>query len=252
MVSIIDRVRGANTPEPVDPEPESFEEMTLQEHLLELRNRLVYSAIAVAVGFVVGLIFSFRMLDLIERLSGVGKLKALDPMESFVATMKVALYIGIGLAMPILIYQIVRFLAPGLTRNEKRYLYRAIPFVFGMFVLGVLFAFFIVIPRGLRFLHGFGGGTFEADFRASSVVSFYLTLLLWVGIVFELPVVMYILAKLHVVTAQMLGGIRKYALILIMIAAAIITPTPDPFNMFLIAAPMYLLYELGILLARFA
>ncbi len=252
MVSIIDRVRGSNTPEPVDPGPETFEEMTLQEHLLELRNRLVYSAIAVAVGFVIGLVFSFRMLNLIERLSGVGKLQVLAPMESFVTTMKVALYIGIGFAMPVLVYQIVRFLAPGLTRNEKRYLYRAIPFVFGMFVLGVLFAFFIVIPRGLKFLHGFGSGTFDANFRASEVISFYMTLLLWVGIVFELPVVMYLLAKLRVVTAQMMSGLRKYAVILIMIAAAIITPTPDPFNMFLIAAPMYLLYELGIILARFA
>jgi len=252
MVSIIDRVRGSNTPEPVDPGPETFEEMTLQEHLLELRNRLVYSAIAVAVGFVIGLVFSFRMLNLIERLSGVGKLQVLAPMESFVTTMKVALYIGIGFAMPVLVYQIVRFLAPGLTRNEKRYLYRAIPFVFGMFVLGVLFAYFIVIPRGLKFLHGFGSGTFDANFRASEVISFYMTLLLWVGIVFELPVVMYLLAKLRVVTAQMMSGLRKYAVILIMIAAAIITPTPDPFNMFLIAAPMYLLYELGIILARFA
>lgn len=252
MVSIIDRVRGSNTPEPVDPPPESFEEMTLQEHLLELRNRLVYSAIAVAVGFVIGLLIGFRMLHLIERLSGLETLYVFAPTESFVTYMKVALYIGIGLAMPVLIYQIVRFLAPGLTRNEKRYLYRAIPFVFGMFVLGVLFAFFIVIPRGLKFLNGFGDGTFESNFRASEVISFYLTLLLWVGIVFELPIVMYLLAKLHVVTARMMGGLRKYALIIIMIAAAIITPTPDPFNMFLIAAPMYLLYELGILLARFA
>lgn len=252
MVSIIDRVRGSNTPEPVDPGPESFEEMTLQEHLLELRNRLVYSGIAIAVGFIIGLVFSFRMLNLIERLSGVGKLQVLAPTESFVTTMKVALYIGIGIAMPVLVFQIVRFLAPGLTRNEKRYLYRAIPFVFIMFVLGVLFAFFVVIPRGLKFLHGFGSGTYDANFRASEVVSFYMTLLLWIGIVFELPIVMYLLAKLHVMTVRMMGSVRKYAIILIMIAAAIITPTPDPFNMFLVAAPMYLLYEFGILLARFA
>ncbi|HVB65341.1 MAG TPA: twin-arginine translocase subunit TatC [Nitrolancea sp.] len=252
MVSILDRVRGSNTPEPENPTPETFEEMTLQEHLEELRNRLVFSALAVAGGFIAGLLLAFRVLDLIERMSGLKQLYVFSPTESFTTYMKVALYIGIGLAMPVLIYQIVRFLAPGLTSREKHYLYRAIPFVFGMFILGVLFAFFIVIPRALRFLSGFGSGTFESNLRASEVISFYLTLLLWVGVVFELPIVMYLLAKFGVVTAKLLGRMRKYALIIIMIAAAIITPTPDPFNMFMVAAPMYVLYELGILLARFA
>jgi len=252
MVSILDRVRGSNTPEPSDPTPETFEEMTLQEHLQELRNRLVFSALAVAGGFIAGLALAFPVLNLITRMSGLHELVAISPTESFTTFMKVALYIGIGLAMPVLIYQIVRFLAPGLTTREKHYLYRAIPFVFGMFALGVLFAFFIVIPRALRFLSGFGSGTFESQFRASEVISFYMTLILWVGVVFELPIVMYLLAKLGVVTAKLLGRMRKYALIIIMIAAAIITPTPDPFNMFMVAAPMYVLYELGILLARFA
>jgi sec-independent protein translocase protein TatC len=226
--------------------------MTLQEHLEELRTRIVYSGIAVTIGFVIGIALAFPLLNLIVRLSGLKVLYAFSPTESFVTWMKVALYIGIGIAMPVLVYQIVRFLAPGLTRSEKRYLFRAIPFVFIMFVLGVLFAFFIVIPRGLKFLHGFGGGTFQANFRASDVISFYMTLLLWIGIVFELPIVMYLLAKLHVLTVRMMGSVRKYAIIIIMIAAAIITPTPDPFNMFLVAAPMYLLYEFGIILARFA
>lgn len=252
MVSILDRVRGSNPPDPIESEPETFEEMTLQEHLLELRNRLIFSSLAIAAGFAAGLALAFPVLNLITRMSGLHELVAISPTESFVTFMKVAMYIGIGLAMPVLIYQIVRFLAPGLTTREKHYLYRAIPFVFIMFALGVLFAFFIVIPRALRFLSGFGNGTFDPQFRASEVISFYLTLILWVGVVFELPIVMYILAKLHVVTAKLLGRMRKYALIIIMIAAAIITPTPDPFNMFMVAAPMYVLYELGIILAKFA
>ncbi len=252
MVSILDRVRRSNTPAPVDPEPDTFEEMTLQEHLEELRTRLVYSALSVIVGFVLGLVVSMRLVRLMERMSGLGPLLAISPTESFTIFMKVALYVGIALSMPVLIYQIIRFLAPGLTRREKQYVYRAIPFVTGMFVLGVLFSFFIVIPRALRFLHGFGGSTFTSEFRASEVISFYMTLLIWVGIVFELPIVMYVLAKIGVVTARLLGSLRKYALIVIMIAAAIITPTPDPFNMFMVAAPMYALYELGIILARFA
>lgn len=252
MVSILDRVRRSNIPAPVDPEPEAFEEMTLQEHLEELRTRLIFSALSVAVGFIIGLLLTMPLLRLMARMSGLGQFTAISPTESFTVFMKVALYIGIGISMPVLVYQIIRFLAPGLTRRERQYVFRAIPFVMGMFVLGVLFAFFIVIPRALHFLHGFGGDIFKADFRANEVISFYLTLILWVGIVFELPIVMYLLAKIGVVTARLLGSMRKYALIVIMIAAAIITPTPDPFNMFMVAAPMYLLYELGILLARFA
>jgi len=252
MVSILDRVRRTNTPAPVDPEPESFEEMTLQEHLEELRTRLMYAAGSVIIGFIIGLVVAKPLLRVMVRMSGLGSLVAISPTESFTVFMKVALYVGIGLSMPVIIYQIVRFLAPGLTRRERQYVFRAIPFVTGMFALGVLFAFFIVIPRALRFLHGFGGSVFTSEFRANEVISFYMTLILWVGIVFELPLVMYILAKIHVVTTRMLSSMRKYAIIIIMIAAAIITPTPDPFNMFMVAAPMYVLYELGILLTRFA
>jgi sec-independent protein translocase protein TatC len=252
MVSILDRVRRSNTPAPVDPEPETFEEMTLQEHLEELRTRLMYAAGSVIVGFIIGLIVAKPLLRLMVRMSHLGTLVAISPTESFTVFMKVALYVGIGLSMPVIVYQIIRFLAPGLTRRERQYVYRAIPFVTGMFILGVLFAFFIVIPRALRFLHGFGGDVFNAEFRANEVISFYMTLIIWVGIVFELPIVMYVLAKIGVVTTRLLSSMRKYAIIVIMIAAAIITPTPDPFNMFMVAAPMYALYELGIILTRFA
>jgi sec-independent protein translocase protein TatC len=154
--------------------------------------------------------------------------------------------------MPVIVYELVRFLAPGLTRKERRYLFRALPFVSVMFVAGVAFAFFVIVPRALSFLSHFGASVFEAQFRAEEVISFYMTLLLWVGVVFELPVVIFILAKLGVVTAKRLASLRKFAILIIAVAAAIITPTPDPFNMFMVAAPMYFLYELGVLLARFA
>jgi len=256
MVSLLDRVRGrsvVSAPSEPEPEPEDlFKEMTLQEHLEELRQRLIYSILAIVVGFVVGLILAFPTLDLIRTMAGLANLPAISPTEPFITYTKVALYIGIGLAMPVIIYQLVRFLAPGLTRRERRYLYRALPVVTMMFVSGVAFAFFVVIPRGLQFLANFGNDVFEAQFRAEEVVSFYLTLMLWVGIVFELPVVIFILAKLGIVDAQRLSSLRKYALMVIMVAAAVITPTPDPFNMFFVAAPMYALYEAGVLLARLA
>ena len=173
-------------------------------------------------------------------------------MEGFTEWVNVGLYIGIGLSMPALVYQLVRFLAPGLTRNERRYLYRALPFVSGLFVAGVAFAFFIVVPHALEFLSHFGGSVFNAQFRAQEVVNFYLKLLLGVGIVFETPLVMFTLAKLGVVSLKRLSSLRKYMIVISLVGAAIITPTPDPVNMFIVAAPIYALYELGVLLARFA
>lgn len=256
MVSILDRMRGRSNlpipPQMPDDGPDVFEEMTLQEHLEELRSRIVYAAMFVAVGFVVGLIFAQPLMkDMVAR-SNLGQLYTIAPLEGFTTYFKVALYIGVVVAMPALIYHIVRFLAPGLTRKERRYLFRALPFVMVMFVSGLLFAYFIIIPRGLRFLHGFGGSVFEATFRAEEVVSFYTQLLLWIGIVFELPVVIYLIVKLGIVSVQRLAKLRKYVLIVVMIGAAIITPTPDPFNMMLVATPMYALYEIGMLIARFA
>ncbi|MDI3340991.1 MAG: twin-arginine translocase subunit TatC [Sphaerobacter sp.] len=253
MVSILDRMRGRSNPPAVpEPEEEVFEEMTLLEHLEELRSRLVYSAIFVAVGFIVGLAVALDVLKLMADMTGREEFVLISPMEGFTTFMKVALYIGIAVAMPALVYHFVRFLAPGLTRRERRYLYRALPFVTLMFIAGIAFAFFIVIPRGLEFLAGFGGSVFRPEFRAQEVVSFYMTLLLWIGLVFETPVVIYLLAKLDIVTAQRLASLRKYMIIFVLVAAAMITPTPDPFNMFLVAAPMYALYEFGILLARIA
>jgi sec-independent protein translocase protein TatC len=253
MVSIIDRVRGRNLPSIPEPEPEDiFVEMTLQEHLEELRTRVMYSALSIAIGFVVGLILSRPLLEQMAAWSGLQELQVISPTEGFVTYMKVALYIGIAIAMPVLVYQIVAFLGPGLTRQERSYLRTALPFVSAMFIAGVLFAFFVVIPRALGFLAGFGDEVFDAQFRASEVVQFYMTLMLWLGVVFEMPIVIFLLAKLRVVSAQRLASIRKFMLVGIMIAAAIITPTPDPFNMMMVATPMYVLYEFGILLARIA
>lgn len=254
MVSILDRVRGRSNPPalPVEEPEEIFEEMTLQEHLEELRKRIMYAGIFVVIGVVIGMIIAFDVLQVMASATGRNEFLIISPLEGFGTYMKVALYIGLAIAMPALVYQLVRFLAPGLTRKERHYLYRALPFVSLMFVAGVAFAFFVVVPNGLRFLGSFGDGVFNADFRAQEVVSFYMTLLLWVGVTFEMPVVIFILAKLGVVTPEKLSKARKFMVVGVMIAAAAITPSPDPFNMMLVALPMYGLYEFGVLLARIA
>jgi sec-independent protein translocase protein TatC len=258
MVSIIDRVRGrSDVPMIPEPEPEDiFEEMTLQEHLEELRQRILYSAVAIAIAFVIGLILAFPLLSVMADFSGLEEFVLISPTEGFATFMRVGFYIAVALAMPVLVYQLIAFLGPGLTNEERRYLKMALFPVSFLFVSGMAFAFFIVIPRALNFLAGFGAGgygmdVFDTQFRASEVVSFYFTLMIWIGIVFQMPVVIFLLVKLGVVSARRLASIRKFMLVGCMTAAAIITPTPDPFNMLLVAIPMYLLYELGIILARF-
>jgi len=239
-------------PEPEPEDPDVFVEMTLAEHLEELRTRILYSAISVVLALIAGLALAKPLLRQIADRAQVRQIQTISPTEGFVTYMKVALYIAVAIAMPVLIYQFVRFLAPGLTRRERMYLYRAIPFVVLSFAIGASFAFFVLAPRALYFLSNFGSDIFRWDPRAEEIISFFLTLMLGVGLMFELPLVLYILAKIGVVNTKRLSSVRKYAIILVMIAAAIITPTPDPFNMMLVAIPLYGLYELGILLTRFA
>lgn len=241
-------------PEPQPPEPETFVEMTLQEHLEELRTRILYSAISIVLAFVAGLALAKPLLRIIAKSANVpnGQIQLISPTEGFVTYMKVALYIAIAISMPILVYQLFAFVAPGLTGKERRYVKISVPFVVLMFAAGASFAFFLLAPRALDFLSKFGGSIFGWNPRAEEIVSFYLTLTLGVGLMFELPIVMFVLAKIGIVNTKRLSSIRKFAFVGVLVAAAIITPTPDPFNMMLAALPMYGLYELGVLLSRFA
>jgi sec-independent protein translocase protein TatC len=262
MVSIRERLPGGrglgredSVPvEPEEEEPEQFAEMTLAEHLEELRQRILYSAIAIAFGLVAGLALANPVLNKIKEQAQVEEqgLQVISPTEPFTVFMKVALYIAFACAMPVLIWQLTRFLAPGLTRRERRVMFRAIPFIFLSFCGGVAFAFFLLVPRALEFLSTFNNSAFNWEPRAEEVISFYLTLMIGVGLMFELPLVIFALSWIGVVNTQRLASFRKFAVLLVMVASAIITPTPDPFNMMLVAIPMYLLYEVGIILSRFA
>ncbi|HUG16595.1 MAG TPA: twin-arginine translocase subunit TatC [Thermomicrobiales bacterium] len=254
---IADRRRQSPRNDVVDdapPEEDVFAEMTLQEHLEELRKRIIRSSLAILVGVVVGIFTAFRVISAVADQAGVDTktLQIISPTEPFTVYFKVVLYIAIAFAMPVLVYQLLQFVSPGLTRRERRAVIAAVPFVMVMFVLGVLFAFFVLAPRALEFLSTFGSSYFEWNPRAEEVISFYMRLMIGVGIVFELPVVMFALARIGAVTYKQFARVRKFAFLLGMVAAAIITPTPDPFNMMLVGIPIYALYEIGILMARLA
>lgn len=229
-----------------------FEEMTLAEHLDELRSRLVKMVIGIVVCFVIGLLLVNPLLRLIRDAANVEQFDVNEATEPITSYFKTALYIAITLALPMIFYQLFAFIAPGLTRKEKRYLYGSLPFVVLFFIAGASFAFFIAVPRAFQFLSTFNSDLFEYSPTFSSIAAFYLQVSIGLGLAFQLPIFMYLLARLKMVSPQRMSGSRRYAMVLVLIAAALITPTPDPFNMLFIAAPIYLLYELGIILAKVA
>lgn len=231
-------------------------------HLLELRDRLVKALLAVGIATALGfwLVNSPVLLGdplptfLVHHLAPPGTtLQGIETGEVFFAYMRMALVVGIAIAMPVVLYQIIAFFLPGLLAHEKRILFIALPFVTELFLAGVAFGWFFTVPAALGFLLGFGvdGTTIISQPRVDSFIGTVATLLLWNGLIFQLPAVVYLLARLGVVSAARLASTRRYAIVIITIIAAFITPTGDPYNLLLLAVPMYLLYELGILLARF-
>lgn len=230
-------------------------------HLRELQSRLVKASVAVLIGTLIGFyivnspnLIGQRLPDfLIDHFVPTNiKLQFIQPAEAFVNYMRIALVIGVAFAMPVVVYQVIAFFVPGLMPNEKRILFIAIPFVTELFLAGIAFGWFFTIPAALDFLFGFGtSARVQAQPTFESFISIVSTLMLWNGLIFEMPALIYLLARLGVVNAKMLGRTRRYAIVIITIAAAVITPTGDPYNLLLLAVPMYFLYELGILLARF-
>jgi sec-independent protein translocase protein TatC len=242
---------------PYDPNDE-FEDqpMTLTEHLKELRDRLIKMVLGIVAGMIGGFFLTPYVIDyfkyVVKRGDQAAELVQLDPTEYVVTYLKITFYIGIGLAMPILVYQLIRFLAPGLTRRERRYVYGTLPFVLLCFLGGVLFSSLVAIPNMFKFLLEVSAGKVRNDLRIESVLGFFSSLSLWTGVFFEMPVIMFVLASLNVVTYPTLRRFRRYAIVGLMIVAAVITPTPDALSMIIVWAPMYILFEIGLILAWFA
>jgi sec-independent protein translocase protein TatC len=229
-----------------------FVEMTLAEHLDELRSRLVKTCVGIGLAFIVGLFLTRPLLGIVRDNANVERFDVINATEPITDFFKTALYIAIAFALPLIFYQIFAFVSPGMTRKEKRYLYGSLPFVVIFFLLGVSFAFFLAIPRAFEFLSNFNSDLFDYSPTYGSIAAFYLQVSLGMGIAFELPIIMFLLARLGIVSPKRMSSSRRYAIVVVMIAAAIITPTPDPFNMLFVAAPIYLLYEVGIVFAKIA
>ena len=226
--------------------------VTIFEHLEELREGLIKSVIALLVTTLLSLIFTSRFLKILTAPMGNLQPVFLRPTEMIITYFKVALISGVALAMPVIIYQLILFILPALKPQERRYLYIVVPGATISFVVGLAFAYFAMLPFAIRYLLTFGGDIARAQWTIGEYIDFVTTILLWIALAFETPLVIFFLAKLGIVTPAMLSRYRRYAILAVAVLAAIITPTPDPFNMIIVMVPLYALYEVGVLLARFA
>jgi sec-independent protein translocase protein TatC len=229
------------------------ERMPLVEHLSELRHRLIVSVVALTVGAIVGFIFYNPVLSVLirpyTRVTGKTAFVFFDPLEAFATRLKVAAWSGAFLASPVVLWQLWRFITPGLHKHEKRY---AIPFIVAsilLFLLGAVVALF-TFESALRFLVGIGGDNLTPLFSASKFLSLVILMIIAFGVAFEFPVLLVFLELAGVVTSRRLRSWRRPAIVVIVIVAAVITPSQDPYSLFAMAVPMYIFYEASILIGR--
>ncbi len=229
------------------------QEMTLMEHLIELRDRVMKAAIGLGLGTIVGFVFARQAFEILIRpLPVEAEIVSLAPTDSIFMYFKVALILGLILSMPIIVYQAIQYILPGLYPNERRYLYWLLPSATLAFAFGAGFSVFVIIPFSIRYLSGFMADLISPTYRVQEYIDFVTTLMFWIGVVFEMPLVIYFLSKLGVVDYKKLAGARRYAIVAVAVLAAVITPTPDPVTMMLVMTPLVLLYELGVQLSRIA
>lgn len=222
----------------------------LESHLEELRYRLIVSLIAVAAGVVIAWFRAPWLLhEVVRRLDS--HLVFVQPGEAFTAVLNIAIVAGLALASPVVLYQLVAFVVPGLTPAERRLLYAALPAAAALFFCGAAFAYLYLVPFAWRFLLGFATPDIQPYITVSSFLSFLLGLLVPVGLVFEWPLVVLALSRLGLVAPRTLRAGRRLAYLLILIVAAAVTP-PDVMSQMLVSVPLFLLYEIGIVLSRWS
>ncbi|MGE5463882.1 MAG: twin-arginine translocase subunit TatC [Syntrophothermus sp.] len=220
----------------------------LLEHLNELRNRVFKAFIALIITTGVCFAFSQPLIEYLARpIGGIDQLVSIELTENISIFMKVSLLGGFVLAMPVIVYQIMAFIIPGLKTRERTWLLLMVPFAALLFAMGVAFTWFVMLPNAIPFLTNFMGITTQV--RPENYFDFITRLMFWIGVCFEMPLVVMFLAKLKFITARQLLGWWRYAVVAMAILAAAVTPTVDPVNMGLVMAPLMALYVISIVLA---
>jgi len=227
--------------------------MTLADHLRELRERLLKSVIALAIGTAVGLAFAEQILKVLLAPYGPAKqLLVTSPISPLTNVFTVSVTTGAILALPFILYQALAFIFPGLLPHEKRWVLIALPLGFGLFLMGVLFAFFVMLPAAVGFLTGIFPSVFNVALTPDDYIPFVAGVMFWMGVAFEMPLIVFVLAKANVINASLMKRHWRWAVVIVAVLAALITPTPDPLNMSIVMVPLLLLYGLSIILAYLA
>jgi sec-independent protein translocase protein TatC len=233
------------------PPPADGAVMPLVDHLAELRRRIAISLVAVAVGSVAGFFFGPQIIAVLKAPYGDAPLLLLAPGEGFFITLKIAIATGIVLGMPVILFELWRFVSPGLTSEERRIARPWVPLALVFFVLGVGIAY-VVLPFAIGFLSSFGTGDLPLQnaWTADGYFGFVATMFVGFGLVMEYPIVLVLLSKVGIVTSARLKSSRRYVLLIFAVVAAVATPGGDIISPFVLGVTMYALYELSILLVR--
>lgn len=237
-----------------DAPEEDFLEMGLLEHLNELRKRLTWAAGFLILATISSFSFAkpvlnFLLIPYANSAAEGAQLQTLRPTEGIETFFKVSLMMGAIISMPVILWQFWLFIAPGLTKRERGYVYIFIPSALLLFGTGIAFTWFILVPAAVSFLGNFLPDVFKTDWQGQEYISFLMTMLFWVGVSFEMPVVIYFIARVGIVTAKTLREQWRVAIVAIAVIAAVITPSIDPVTMLLTMSPLVVLYGMSIVLA---
>ncbi len=228
-------------------------EMSFLEHLEELRWRILYSLIGVVLGTIVAWIFIDFLIDAVllrpARLADL-HLQNLRPFGQLFLYFQVAIIAGMILSLPNIFYQLWKFIAPALKENEKKYITSIVIFTTICFISGIIFAYYVMIPLTLKFAAQFGSEAIENNFAINEYFSIIISVMLGAGVVFELPMLSFLLSKLGIVTPDLMKKYRKHSIVTILFLAAILTPGTDPVAQVLLAIPLGLLYEISIFVSK--
>lgn len=240
---------------PIDEEEQTSGEMSFLEHLEELRWRIIYSIIGVFVGTVISWIFiDFLVNDVLllpAKHSGIS-LQNLRPFGQLYLFFQVAIVGGIILSLPNLFYQFWKFISPALKKNERKYISSIVIFSTLCFLVGIIFAYFVILPSTLRFAVRFGTRAIKNEFAINEYMSIIISIMLGSGAVFELPMISFFLTKLRILNPGIMKKYRRHSIVVIFIAAAFLSPGTDPVTQLILAVPLLLLYEVSIFVSKLA
>lgn len=228
-------------------------EMTFLEHLEELRWRIIYSLIGIVIGAIIAWIFIDYLVDYIllkpAKDSGA-ELQNLRPFGQLFLYMQIAIMVGIIISIPNIFYQFWQFISPALHKRERKYLLSIVIFSSLCFLLGIAFAYFVMLPLALKFAAQFGSAAIKNQFAINEYMSIIISVMLAAGLVFELPMISFFLSKLGILKPSFMRKYRRHAYVIIIIAAAFLTPGTDPVSQIILTVPLIILYEISILISK--